>query len=205
MRPMRCHCERASRRCTAPAERSPARARAANAAAARASGIESVWIARLEMTRGLLPHVSVGPALAGRVQIRAPVSVTAGIRWLPDRSTDDDAFAFGMTIGWLGVCVDAIRRPALAAGLCASLQAGEIHAVVEDTRQAEAGGDAWFATSASAHGTWRFAGPVTAELGLEGLVPLGPYQLGARGCDAVVFQQRSLVGIVSLGLGMSFH
>jgi hypothetical protein len=170
-----------------------------------APGIHSVWVARLDVTRGLLPHVAPGPALVGRFEIRAPVSVAAGIRWLPDGSTSDGGFAFGMTSGWVGPCVDALRRGPVALGLCWNLLAGEIHAVVEDTRQADPGSEPWFATSGSAHATWRFAGPVGAELGLEAMAPLGPYDLQAKGCDVVVFRQTSLVAIVSLGLAMTFH
>ena len=179
--------------------------RAPVSAPAPAPSVRSVWVARLDVTRGLLPHVSPGPALVGRFEIRAPVSIAAGIRWLPDGSTSDGAFAFGMTSGWVGPCVDALRRGPVALGLCWNLLAGEIHAVVEDTRQADPGGKAWFATSGSAHATWRFADPVGAELGLEALAPLGPYELDAKGCDVVVFRQTSLVGIVSLGVAMTFH
>jgi len=173
--------------------------------ATRASTTPSVWIARLDVTRGLLPHVAPGPSLAGRLQIRAPISIGAGLLWLPDGSTPDQAFSFGMTAGFMGPCLDALRGERAGISLCWNLLAGEIHAVVADTRQADPATAAWFGTSGSVLATWRFADPVTAELGLEAIAPLGPYELHAKTCDITVFRQTALAAGASIGVGMSFH
>jgi hypothetical protein len=153
-----------------------------------------------------VPSAQSKLALLARV---APLVIAtllgAGLVFLPNGSTSDDAFSFGMTAAWLGPCLEAARFSRGEFALCFSLFSGEVHAAVKDSRQADSGSSVWFAGSASANATVRIVGPFTVELDLSGLTPLGPYRLSAKNCDVIIFQQTPVALLASLGVGVSFR
>src|SRR5207302_586377 len=81
---------------------------------------------------GLLPRAAAGLGLAGEVLLTPWLAARAGAVLFPEVRTPapDPNFAFGLTLGWVGACFDAVRRESLSVGACAALSAGLTHAVV---------------------------------------------------------------------------
>jgi hypothetical protein len=166
-------------------------------------------IARPELSIGLVPHVAVGLALAGRVRVAKRVDVAAGLMWTPEASIADSGFAVGLSAVRLGSCVAAWEEAPFALLGCADFLAGATHASARDASVAPAGDRPWLAVAASSRLAVRVEGPLLVEVGADAVVPfVRDTFVSARvlpGDDhRNAFQQAAVAGIFHAGAGVSF-
>jgi hypothetical protein len=122
---------------------------------------------------------------------------------LPEVRTAAGDFGFGLTAAWLGACAQAWGERAVALSACGKLFAGGIHAVVYALEPTQPGDRLWAAASVSAQIRVRVVGPLVAELGAEGLVPITRQPFLVHGQSGTVFQE-SVVGAAGFaGVGVS--
>jgi len=166
----------------------------------RSDGAE--FSARGLLGAGLLPQTSAGVALSAEIAVARSVDATAGALYLPEARTSVGDFAFGLTAGWGGACVRTARARA-SVSLCGKVLVGAIHSVVF-TLEPAAPGDRWWAAGAlSAQARLRIAGPVLAELGLEGIAPMTRDRFVVGGRVDPVFRQGPVAGMAFVGLGVT--
>ncbi|WP_129346898.1 hypothetical protein [Sorangium cellulosum] len=160
---------------------------------------------------GLLPAPAPGAALSAEWSFLPRWTLSTGALWLPELRADDPTFAFGITAGWLGACVEAIRSRAVALGVCGRLVAGSIHAVIfEDLDEPRVvpttpGARPWLSAAAGPRLAVRVVGPLRIEAGVDLLVPATRYSFRVQGDLPAAFEQPAVAGTVFGGLGVTFR
>jgi hypothetical protein len=158
----------------------------------------------------LLPRVAPGMGLGGEVQVAPRVSVRAGGVIFPEVRTPvpDDSFAFGLTTGWLGACLNGLERELIALGACAGGMGGIMHVVVyfpDATHPGERG--FWAATAGlrlAVHLPWR----IELEMAADGVAPLNRRAftvIGRPPGSDVAFTQPATAALLWGALGVRFQ
>jgi hypothetical protein len=151
---------------------------------------------------GLLPGLA--PGLSWSTEIGGDlVRATGGALWLPEAKTDDGAFAFGLTAGWLGACVEQVRAPPFAVAGCGSALAGAIHAVVYAIEPTFPGDRPWAALALSERLRVELSPPIVLELGVDLIAPLTRHRFLVAGDPTPVLVEPPLAVTWSTGVGVS--
>jgi hypothetical protein len=154
---------------------------------------------------GLLPGASPGMGLAVDLPVYRALHGTAGMFLLPETQDSTARFAFGLTAGWLGPCVEPVRGWRGALSACAKLELGAIHSVVLSKLlvPTEPGDRFWAGGSASLEGRLRLVGPLVAEAGAELFLPIPRQQFSILGQANAVFTESAPAGAGFVGLGVT--
>jgi hypothetical protein len=154
---------------------------------------------------GLLPRPAAGVALAGQVGVGEPVELTGEALFVPQVSTNDARFGFGLSALALGACVELVRSAHLDLGACGAIWAGAVHAVVLTPFYFMAPGDyAWAAASAMPRLRLALGSRVYAEVGTQLVVPLVRTPFEVKGSTTPAFQQYPVAALPFLGVGVGF-
>jgi hypothetical protein len=153
---------------------------------------------RAALLAGLLPRVAPGVAWSAGWRVVEPISVSAGVLWLPERRTEDGNAGFGLTAGWVGACGTHRAGPFEPFG-CAHLGLGAVHAVVHRGEPVFPGDRAWSALGAQLGARLAVAGPVSIEGLGEAIVPLVRHRFRIAGQADPVFQQSAVAFGAQLG------
>lgn len=172
--------------------------------------------ARVRLLGGVVPGPGVGGAVGAEWGPLPWLRIGGGASFFPESETTspNGTFAFGLTTSWFSACAEPWRGAVAAMGFCLGAEAGALHAVVRRGVPSQAGESAWGAVTGAARLRLHVAGPFTAELGLEAVVPFARHRFvvaNAPGGNAVdtVFQQGVDGSPVVLGgfagLGLQFR
>jgi hypothetical protein len=158
----------------------------------------------------LLPRLAPGMGLGGEVQVARRVSVRAGGVILPEvrTPTPDDNFAFGLTAGWLGACLDALQRELVALGACAGGMGGIMHVVVYFPDATHPGERAFWAATAGLRLAVHLPARIEIEMGADGVAPLDRRAftvLGRPPGSDVAFTQPATAALLWGAVGVRFQ
>lgn len=160
---------------------------------------------------GLLPAPGPGAALSAEWSLPPRWTLSTGALWLPELRADDPTFAFGVTAGWLGACVEALQGRAAALGVCGRFLAGSIYAVLyEDVDEPQVvpttpGARPWLSAAVGPRLAFRVVGPLRLEAGVDLLVPVTRYSFRVHGDLPPAFEQPAVAGALFGGLGVTFQ
>jgi hypothetical protein len=188
----------------------PARASATHEAGAT-SGTASqakplAWLdVRALLSDRLLPGVAPGLGLEAQIAVHPRLNAIVGLDYWPERKRAalGSRFAFGLTTGTLGLCVEALRGLVLGLALCGSAQLGAIHAVVYALTPVRPGERFWAAAALKAQ-LYLPLGRVRVSLAALGTAPITRHRFRANDQDDVIFRQAALIPGGEFGLGMHF-
>jgi hypothetical protein len=156
---------------------------------------------------GLVPGVGPGVALSAGVQRRL-LEGSTGVLWIPETTSSDDAFAFGLTAGWLGLCVNAPLFQGSSFTTCGNVLGGAVREVVRSRGRFESlepGEKAWAAVSLAPRVRITLVAPLIAEFGAEIIVPLTRYDFtfSVEDRTEIAFGQSPVALALFVSLGVS--
>ncbi|WP_437940601.1 hypothetical protein [Sorangium sp. So ce341] len=160
---------------------------------------------------GLVPSPGAGVALSGEWAVLPRWTLETGALWLPEQHATQRTFAFGLTAGWLGGCLEAVRSRSLALGLCGRVVAGAIYAVIYGDEQitptilpTDVGSRAWLSLGAGTRLGVRIVGPLRLETGIDLFVPMTRYSFQLQDGQPAGFEQPAVGGAAFVGVGVTF-
>jgi hypothetical protein len=157
---------------------------------------------------GLVPRVAPGVGLAGEVRLLDRLSLRVGTLFVPETRTDDRNFAFGLTVGWLGACFDAVHRDVVSLGVCAAGLGGRMHPVVYSPDAVDPGERTLWAATGGLRLALRLSARVEGQIGGDGVLPLNRRQFTvegrAPGMD-VAWSQPAAAALFWAALGVRFR
>ncbi|WP_437736510.1 hypothetical protein [Sorangium sp. So ce1335] len=168
-------------------------------------GVSITW--RGLASVGLIPSPGGGVSLAAAWSVLPRWTVETGAMWLPEQPATDPTFAFGLTAGWLGGCVEAIHSRAIALGLCGRVLAGAVYAVIDEDERyvpTDPGARTWISAGAGARLGVRVVGPLRIETGADLIVPMTRYSFRLEGEQPAPFEQPAVGGAAFVGVGVAF-
>lgn len=154
---------------------------------------------------GLLPSIAPGFLLAAGFEGRVWEG-TLGMLWLPEVSTTNRDFVFGITAVSLGACVRPVQSKRLSLAGCGEFYAGGIHEAVTqsqtllplDVRQRR-----WFAAAPSIRARFPLVSWLSVDAGVEFVIPLLRHEFAAVGQRDPVFSLGPLGLVTFLGPTLS--
>lgn len=152
----------------------------------------------------VLPGLAPGAALVAGFG-RPPLRWTVGMSWLPETTTSDGTFSFGLTAANAGACFEFTPAPDAQAGLCADVEAGAIHALARKLEPLDPGDTPWLALRAGPRFAWQFVSPFLLELGALAVAPLIRPEFAVRGVQEPVFESGQLGVVAFFGVGVGFY
>jgi hypothetical protein len=188
----------------AAARASPREAGAITRAAPRA--LPGAWLdVRALLSDRLLPGIAPGFGLEAQIAVHQRLNAVIALDHWPERkrAAIGSRFAFGLTTGTLGLCVETLRGLALGLALCGSMQLGAIHAVVYELTPVRPGERFWAAAALKAQ-FYLVLGRARVSLAALGTAPITRHRFRANDQDDVIFRQAAVVPGGELGLGMHF-
>ncbi|XXX80364.1 hypothetical protein WMF30_16495 [Sorangium sp. So ce134] len=189
----------------------PAEARAAPppAEGPPPAGISVAW--RGFASIGIVPSPGAGIALSGEWAALPRWTVETGALWLPEQHATRRTFAFGLTAGWLGGCLEMVQSRSLVFGLCGRVVAGAIYAVIYGDEQitptilpTDVGSRAWVSLGAGTRLGVRIVGPLRLETGIDLFVPMTRYSFQLQDGQPTGFEQPAIGGSAFGGVGVTF-
>ena len=161
-------------------------------------------IASAALNYGLLPGVAAGVRLRVDAWAYSWFRAGTGALLLPETTIAQQghSFAFGLTAFDLTACGDLLRRTRMSLTACAGVWLGVVHSVVYDLLPVHPGDHFWAAASAEANWRVTVAGPVVAELGIGGVMPLTRYQFRVEGPLGVIYEQNWVALLATVGIGV---
>ncbi|WP_437489921.1 hypothetical protein WME75_11720 [Sorangium sp. So ce1014] len=172
-------------------------------------GISVAW--RGFASVGIVPSPGAGVALSGEWSILPRWTLETGALWLPEQHATRRTFAFGLTAGWLGGCLEMVRSRALVFGLCGRVVAGAIYAVIYGDEQitptilpTDVGSRAWLSLGAGTRLGVRIVGPLRLETGIDLFVPMTRYSFQLQDGQPAGFEQPAVAGAAFGGVGITF-
>lgn len=161
--------------------------------------------ARASLGYGLLPGLAPGLALGSELSLHPRLNLNVELHYFPERElrTMNARFAFGLTAGSLGLCVETLRDVRVGLALCASAQLGAIHATVFDVRPLTPGDRFWAGAVIKAQ-LYVPLGALRISLAALGTVPITRERFLAAGADDPIFRQKPVAVGGELGLGVRF-
>jgi len=151
---------------------------------------------------GLLPATSSGAAVAADVSLVGPLSLAIGALFLPEVRTPSNSFGFGLSAGWLGVCARPWQTKWAIASVCATFEAGAIHAVVYDLEPVKPGDQLWLGAALTPKFSLRLLGPLAVEAGVDFIAPITRQAFTLGGQADTIFQQSAYAATGFVGLGL---
>jgi hypothetical protein len=122
----------------------------------------------------LLPRIAPGFALMTGLEGRR-WEAALGMLWLPEVSTSNDDFAFGITAITLGGCMNAVRARRFSVSACLGVHGGAIHPVVASGQTyvpLDVRHRAWFAGAFFLRARIPIASLLSIDAGVELVIPL---------------------------------
>ncbi|WP_433935514.1 hypothetical protein AB3662_12355 [Sorangium cellulosum] len=168
-------------------------------------GVSITW--RGLASVGLVPSPGAGVALTGAWSVLPRWTVETGALWLPEQHATDATFAFGLSAGWLGACVEAVHSDAVALGLCGRVLAGAVYAVIDEDERyvpTDPGARGWVSAGAGARLGIRLVGPLRVETGVDLFAPMTRYSFRLEGEQPPPFEQPAVGGAAFVGVGVTF-
>lgn len=142
----------------------------------------------------LLPRAAPGFALMTGLEGRR-WEAALGMFWLPDVSTPNDDFAFGITAITLGGCMNLVRARRFSLSTCLGMHGGAMHKVVVSL-QTYAPFDirsrAWFAGALSLRARIPIVSLLSIDAGVELVIPLIHRDFAIQGQRDPVFAMAPL-------------
>jgi hypothetical protein len=167
------------------------------------SGLRAAVAARAVVAFGVLPGVAPGAAVFGELggeRLRASL----GMRYLPETTTDDGLYGFGLTTATLGAVIASPVASALELSLLAEVEVGAIHAVVYELEPVDPGDRPWVAGAVGPRLGFAGPSPLRLEAGGALVVPFIRPSFEVRGVAEPAFQSApvAVLGYLGVGLGM---
>lgn len=159
-------------------------------------------MARGLATAGILPAIAQGAAVAG-LYGKDGARLSLSLLWLPDVSTGDGRFAFGLSAASAGGCYGFSLADQVMANVCGELQVGSLNAVVLDVNQLvplDPGDHLWLATGAGPRLSWDYSA-LRFELGALAVIPIIRKRFAIQGTNNTVFESAPVSAIGYLGIG----
>ncbi|WP_438036528.1 hypothetical protein [Sorangium sp. So ce204] len=156
---------------------------------------------------GILPVVGPGVAWSAEWSVAPHWTITSGMLWLPEQRAAAPAVAFGLTVGWLGVCAEALRTGRLSLGACVQLLGGAVHAVIHEhpsVLPVDPGARLWVSPGVGTRLAVRVVGPLRLETGIDLDFPLTRYRFQLQGYPRPAFEQPVIAGALFGGAGIAF-
>lgn len=160
---------------------------------------------------GIVPSPGFGVALSGEWSILPRWTLETGALWLPEQHATQRTFAFGLTAGWLGACLEMVRSRSVAFGLCGRAVAGAIYAVIygDDAvpptiLPTDVGSRAWLSLGAGTRLGFRVIGPLRLETGIDLFVPVTRYDFQLEGGRPTGLEQAAVAAAAFGGVGLTF-
>jgi hypothetical protein len=158
--------------------------------------------ARVLAGAGMLPEVAPGAAVAGELG-GARVRGTLGMIYLPEVSTSDELYAFGLTAGSIGALLAWPVGGGFELSALGELELGTIHAVVFESNPVDPGDRPWVAGALGPRLAFTGPGLLRLELGANLVVPFVRPRFEVRGIAGPVFQSASVGGLAYFGIGVA--
>lgn len=174
-------------------------------------GLSVAWRGLASM--GIVPSPGFGVALSGEWSILPRWTLETGVLWLPEQRAAQRTFAFGLTAGWLGACLELemVRSRSVALGLCGRAVAGAIYAVIyggdgvlPTILPTDVGSRAWLSLGAGTRLGVRVLGPLRLETGIDLFVPVTRYDFQLEGGRPTGLEQAALAAAAFGGVGLTF-
>ncbi|MDC0685070.1 hypothetical protein [Sorangium atrum] len=172
-------------------------------------GLSVAWRGLASM--GIVPSPGFGVALSGEWSILPRWTLETGVLWLPEQRAAQRTFAFGLTAGWLGACLEMVRSRSVALGLCGRAVAGAIYAVIygddgvlPTILPTDVGSRAWLSLGAGTRLGVRVLGPLRLETGIDLFVPVTRYDFQLEGGRPTGLEQAALAAAAFGGVGLTF-
>jgi hypothetical protein len=172
---------------------------------ARVAGPALAFALRGALAVGLLPGAAFGVESAGELGLAARWGLSAGISYFPEARTSDAGFAFGISAGFLGLCVGAVQTRAARLALCGEGQLGAMHAVVYSVRPLPPGDHVWAGVRVGPRLRVLLGSSLWLEAGALALAPLLRHEFALKDQQDPVFQSSRLTFAGTLGLSASIH
>ncbi|WP_437680320.1 hypothetical protein [Sorangium sp. So ce131] len=174
---------------------------------------------------GVLPDVAPGVAVSGEWTFLPrgwsflsrgwwflpPVTLSAGMMWLPEQRGPTQSLGSGMTAAWLGGCVEAIHGPSVVLGVCGRGFLGALHTVVygsDDNATAfkprDPGARRWRAGAVGARCAVRVVGPLRLETGIDLIIPKRYNWIQEGKPSDPLFSPPPVAGSIFGGMGVTF-
>jgi hypothetical protein len=150
---------------------------------------------------GLLPAAGPAFAIDARFLEAGWFQGTLGGLYAPEVGTENRDFAFGLTAGWVGGCLEPWSTSLGFASACGKVLLGAIHSVVYVLQPTTPGDQVWGAGSLEAQVGLRLFGPIVAELGLELILPITRQRFMIADPPRLIFQEPAAAGVGFVGLG----
>lgn len=173
------------------------------------AGISVAW--RGFASVGIVPSPGAGVALSGEWSFLPRWTLETGALWLPEQHATRRTFAFGLTAGWLGGCLETVRSRSLVLGLCGRVVAGAIYAVIYGDEQitptilpTDVGSRAWVSLGAGTRLGIRIVGPLRLETGIDLFAPMTRYSFQLQDGQPAGFEQPAIAGAAFGGVGVTF-
>lgn len=154
---------------------------------------------------GLLPRAAFGIESAGEVGVSKRWGLSLGVSYLPEVRSSDAGFAFGLSAGFLGVCVAPVQTTAVRLAVCGEAQLGAMHAVVYSVRPLPPGDHAWAGARVGPRLRLRLGGSLWLEAGAQALAPLIRHEFVLKDQQNPVFQSSRLTLAATVGLSASIR
>jgi hypothetical protein len=153
---------------------------------------------------GLLPGIALAARLEGELALGPRFRLFATGAFFPEQSTAGGDFAFGLSTGGLGGCLDfAFGRISVAP--CAAIVAGQLHSVVRNGEPTRPGAHLWTAASALARLRVTLLPALFLELSAGAFVPFRAEEFRVMGRSQTVFRQTAVAPVLGLGMGTTFR
>lgn len=120
-------------------------------------------------------------------------------------STARSSYAVGLTSAWVAAGIDVLRTRDLSLAAFAGVYAGALHTVVLRGNPGGPGDQGWAAALLGVRFRARIAGPLMAEVGVEGVAPLVRHRFFDGSNGETVFQQAPVAVTASAGVGLLFR
>jgi hypothetical protein len=153
---------------------------------------------------GLLPGAGWGARVTADFNLLPRLHLLATGLFLPEEPTTGGGFAFGISAFGAGGCFDLVESASFQLAPCASLLAGEIHAVVYSLQPLPPGGRIWGAGQGAARARLQVFSSLFLEADIGLFVPLVRYAFSVVGQNTPVFQETVVVPTAELAMGLSF-
>lgn len=156
------------------------------------------------LSSGLVPGFAFGARVVGSLAWLPRWQVLLSGTFVPERTTSDGRFAFGLAFAGVGGCFSALEGTVARLAPCVAVHGGAIHALVYTLEPTPPGGRFWAGGSAIVRAQLRVLRPLLVELGAGVMMPVTRARFAVTGHPETVFQEPIVAPIADLSVGLTF-
>jgi len=156
------------------------------------------------LSSGLVPGFAFGARVVGSLAWLPRWHVLVSGTFVPERTTSDGRFAFGLAFAGVGGCFSALEGTVARLAPCVEVHAGEIHALVYTLEPTPPGGRFWAGASAIVRAQLRVLRPLLVEVGAGVMVPVTRTRFAVTGHPETVFQEPIVAPTADVSVGLTF-